>query len=465
MLLVGEDTGRHQGCYGGVPDVTPNINRLAAEGCRYLNAFSTAPVCAPSRHTMASGQSAWTTGAHHHRSVLIAPPKTFMEELHEAGYHVNWANKTDFNFNAVSLIEKPHREWFDDLAQGSLPADQPWFLYHNFFETHESVMWKENWEERVAPQLDASERTSPEAVEVPPYLPDTKVVRTDIARYFDALRLQDREVGRALNALEASGRADSTIVIYLADHGRGLIREKRWLYPAGIHLPLIIRWPGQLQPGSTSEELVSWVDIAPTLLSIAGAPVPDRYQGRVFLGDVSTPPRQFCFAGRDRMDEAYDLVRCVRDEQYHYTQNAFPSLPYCQRNRYMEKQATSGELRRLHAEGRTTPAQALWMAKEKPAEELYDILADPHCLHNLAADPDYTTILDERRAALKQLQDQLGDLGQLPEQKLIDQGLVVDRLAEHYRAEIEPLPEELARGLPAPQLEMPGRSGPPPTAH
>ena len=461
MLLVGEDTGRHQGCYGAKPDVTPHINRLAAEGCRYENAFSTAPVCAPSRHTIVTGQYAWSTGAHHMRSILLNPPRTFMEELHDAGYYVNWANKTDFNFHPVPLVEKEHQDWFDDLANGKLPVDKPWFLYHNFFETHESVMWEENWQTSIRPHLADAELTDPQTVEVPPYLPDTAVVRADLARYFDALRLQDRRLNRALTALEASGRADETIVIYMSDHGRGQIREKRWLYPAGIHLPLIIRWPGIIEPGSTSDELLSWVDMAPTLLSIAGVPIPDRYQGRVFLGNVSTPPRQFCFAGRDRMDEAYDHVRCVRDVHFHYIQNPFPEIPYCQRNRYMEKQATTGELRSLHASGRTTPAQALWMAEEKPAEELYDIRSDPHCLKNLAGDPAYMDILEERREALTMMQVQWGDYGLLPEQELIDRGLVEDRLVAQYRQLNQALPEELARGLPSPVLEMPDR-GPAP---
>ncbi len=454
MLLVAEDTGRNLGCYGDATAHTPAIDGLAAEGARYTTACSTAPVCAPSRSALVLGKYQWTVSSHHMRSTLLRPPRLFTEELREAGYYVNWSNKTDFNFEPPASFADECRDWFDDLAAGKLNG-RPWFLYHNFFNTHESQMWPEEWEKNVAPHLAPDERCDPASVTVPAYLPDTPKVRADIARHYDCLRLQDRQVARALDALERSGQRDNTIVIYLSDHGRGLVREKRWCYDAGVTLPLIIRRPGKIAPGTVADEPVSWIDIAPTLLSLCGVPVPDDYQGRVFLGENRNPgERAYCFSGRDRMDEAFDRVRTARDRRFRYIRNFFPQLPYAQRNHYMEKQQTTREVRELGAEGKLNPAQAAWLAETKPSEELYDCLADPANVRNLAADPAHAGTLAEMRTALDTFLEESGDTGTLHERELIARGLVADRL-EEYGARIEPLPAHLRVGPERTVLEMP----------
>lgn len=458
MLLVAEDTSRTLGCYGDATAHTPAIDGLAAEGARYTTACSTAPVCAPSRSALVLGQYQWTVGSHHMRSTFLRPPRLFTEELRDAGYHVSWSNKTDFNFEPPAAFADDRHDWFDDLAAGKL-NDRPWLLYHNFGVTHESQMWTDEWEKNVAPHLAPGERRDPAAVTVPAYLPDTPAVRADIARHHDCLRLQDRQIARALDALERSGQRDNTIVLYLSDHGRGLVREKRWCYDAGVNLPLIIRWPGKIAPGTVADEPVSWVDIAPTLLSLCGIPVPDTYQGRVFLGEDRAPAeRAYCFSGRDRMDEAFDRVRTARSRRFRYIRNFFPQLPYAQRNRYMEKQETTREVRGLGAAGKLTPEQAAWLAETKPPEELYDCLADPDNVRNLAADPAHAATLAEMRAALDAFLDESDDKGRLPERELIAQGLVADRLDE-YAARIEPLPADLRVGPERTVLEMPESTG------
>lgn len=454
LFLVGEDTGCHHGCYGNAIAKTPNIDRLAAEGCRYTNACSTAPVCAPSRSTLVTGQYAFSLGSHHMRSQLLNPPRLFTEELREAGYYVNWANKTDFNFNSPETLADERREWIEDLENGNLPQ-KPWFLFHNFECTHESSMWEEKWEANILPHLEEAEQTDLDQVQVPAYLPDTPTVRADIAHYFDALALQDKQVGRVLEALERSGQAKNTIVFYLSDHGRGLPREKRWCYDAGIHLPLIVRWPGKLEAGSIDDQLVSWVDLAPTVLNLAGVPIPENYQGRVFLGEgVKTPQRTYCFAGRDRMDEAWDRVRAARSKTYLYIRNFFPQLPYAQRNAYMEKQQTMQELRELDAQGNLNPAQAAWMDETKPEEELYDLRNDPDCVRNLAGHPQQEERLQTMRRNLDTFVQQSGDLGHYSERELINRGLVEDRLQE-YHERVEPLPKKYQKGPAKTVVEMP----------
>jgi N-sulfoglucosamine sulfohydrolase len=454
MLLVAEDTGRHHGCYGDPVGRTPAIDHLAAQGARYTQACSTAPVCAPARSSLVTGRYPWALGTHHMRSTLLRPPQLFTEALREAGYFVNWANKTDFNFEPPVSFADERSEWFDALASGSLNG-RPWFLYHNFGVTHESSIWPETWSTEVAPRLPA-EQQDPSRVPVPSYLPDTPEVRADLARYYDALAVQDQQVGRALAALEASGEAENTLVIYLSDHGRGLPREKRWCYGAGVHLPLIVRWPGKIAPGSVNEELVNWVDLAPTFLSVAGAPPDPAHHGRDFLGAnaAATPPRACCFAGRDRMDEAFDRVRAAYDGRFHYIRNDFPDLPYAQRVTYMERQATTMVLRQRGADGQLPPAAQAWLARRKPAEELYDAAEDPDMVNNLAADPGHATTLARLRSALEENLARFGDLGRRSERSLIDQGLVADRLPE-YAARLEPLPEHLQIGNRLTTLEMP----------
>lgn len=453
MILMAEDTGRHQGCYGDAAARTPHIDRLAAAGMRYTHAFSTAPVCAPSRSAMMMGKTAFSQGSHHMRSTLRNHPKVFTEALREAGYYVNWANKTDFNFEPRASFADDRHEWFDDLAQGNLP-DQPWLLYHNFEVTHESKMWPDSWEENVAPYLSDDERIDPASVRVPAYLPDEPEVRADLARYYESLIVQDKGVGRALDALEKSGQAGNTIVLYYSDHGRGLVREKRWMYEAGVHLPLIVRAPGMTEPGTTCDELISWLDLAPTILSLCDAEPIEGAQGRIFLGPDKQPAPEYVFSGRDRMDETFDRVRVAHSQRYHYIRNDYPALPYASRQLYMEKQLTTQVVRRQFADGSLPADAALWYAAQKPAEELYDSDNDPDNVRNLAGDPEYAEILQQHREALAAFLARTGDLAMRPEKDLIADGIVENRLPEYYER-VEPLAPEHRVGPETAPVEMP----------
>lgn len=452
LLLVGEDTGLHHSCYGGLPGLTPAIDQLSAEGLTYERAFSTAPVCAPSRFSLVTGKYAFSVGAHHMRSTLQAPPRTFTQDLREAGYFVNWANKTDFNFDPAADFADECADWIEPMEQGRLPQS-PWFLYHNMVITHESSMWAQSWEENVRPKLRDTELTRPEDVIVPEYLPDVPEVRQDIARYMDSLRVQDKEVARILTALENSGAASNTVVIYLSDHGRGLPREKRWCYDAGLHMPLVIRWPGHLPAGVRSNRLISWVDIAPTILSIAGIAPRSDFHGFSFLAPRENSIREYALSGRDRMDEAFDRVRTITDGRYRYIRNSYPQLPYAQRIDYMELQQTMQVLRNMNAQGRLNASQSLWLAPEKPAEEFYDSSTDPDNVRNLIDDEFLKPQIQKMRTALDAMLGEFGDLGLVSERELINRGLVHDRL-EEYRQLIKPLPEHQQIGIAS--LEAPG---------
>jgi len=433
VMIVGEDTGRHQGCYGDPVARTPNIDRLASEGARYTNAFAHSPVCAPSRSGLVAGRYPISFGSHHMRSKVKNPPRLFTHELRDAGYFVDWHTKTDFNFEPPADFADSTESWYDNFPR------EPFFAFVNLGMTHESAGWRdEEKHDELLREEGIAERTDPASVPVPPYLPDTEETRHDLAKYYDSLAVQDVQVGRVLESIDRHNLRDNTVVMYLTDHGRGLPREKRWPYDAGIHLPLIVRWPGELDPGEVRDELVAWVDLAPTVLALAGAPIPSDYPGRVFLGDDVGPARDYVYAHRDRMDECFDRVRVVRSKRYHYIRNYYPELPWAQRLRYMEQEATLQRMRAMRREGTLTGAPALFLQDSKPAEELYDIERDPETIHNLAGDSQYEPVLEEMRAALDDWLTQVGDLGEVSEETLVERGIVEDQI-EEYRSRVSTL--------------------------
>jgi len=427
LLLQGEDIGRHQGCYGDPAARTPNLDQLAREGVRYTQAFTHAPVCAPSRGGMVTGRYPYSLGNHHMRSSLAQPPRMFTQELRDAGYHVNWNTKLDFNFD-------PQEGWRDEASNWhEKPApDQPFFLYENFVAPHES---------RMFPEVPAFHGHIPESegiplpdlstMKVPSHLTDCPEVRLQLAKYYQAMSILDAQVGRRLQWLEDQGFRENTIVIFLSDHGRGLPREKRWCYDAGLHLPLIIRWPGHLEPGTVRDELIAWVDIAPTILTVAGVPVPGDYQGQCFLGDDRAPPRECVFAGRDRMDEVFDRVRVVRGTRWHYIRNFAPNLPWAQYQHYMEQQEVMGVMRGQARRGTLTGTAARFFEPKKPQEELYDAEQDPECLTNLANEPEHAGVLLQMRERLDRHLREVGDLGEISEEALIETGVLHDNLTEY----------------------------------
>ncbi|MEM8737916.1 MAG: sulfatase-like hydrolase/transferase [Planctomycetota bacterium] len=380
------------------------------------------------------------------RSTLRQPPRLFTHELRDAGKYVAWPTKTDFNFEPPDdFADTTEDQWKSDLP------DEPFFVYRNFDMTHESGVWdtpnwrNETYADRIA-ELPDRLRHDPADAPIPAYLPDTPETRQDIARYFDLLSIQDRQIGEILDRIDNSPAAERTVVIYLSDHGRGLPREKRWCYGAGIHLPLIVRWPGQIAPGTTCDDLITWVDIAPTILSLMGAAVPNSYDGQIFLGDNAASPRKFIYAGRDRMDEVFDRVRVARSKSYHYIRNDYPALPWAVRQSYAEQAPTLQAMRREYAAGRLEGAAAAFMARRKPAEELYDPIADPNMLHNLVGDSAHAEALTRHRLALENFLGSVEDLSGTPESQLIANGLVADRLSDEYSQRVGQLPEPLRIG-------------------
>ncbi len=439
LLLMAEDLSPRLGAYGDALAHTPNLDRLAAEGTRFTRAFTTAGVCAPSRAAIALGVHQERWGAGHMRAaaggyVAVPQPswKAFPELLRAAGYYTVNNGKTDYQMSTTlgGAFGGPFTIWDeerDDDWRGRAPG-QPFFAYLTFGETHESQVWPTwritSWVQlllapmRIAAHVRWVVETDPARVRVPPYYPDTPLVRADLAHHYNNIAAMDAAVGEVLAKLAEDGEAANTLVVFSSDHGDGLPRAKRWLYDSGIRVPLVVRWPGHVAAGGVNEELVSSLDYAATFLAVAGAARPAQFEGRVLVGPAREPPPACVVAARDRMDEQPDTVRAVRDEHFTYIRNFFPERPYVAPLAFQDQMPTMQELHRLHEEGRLNPAQSLWFRATRDPEELYDTRGDPDALRNLAGDPAQLATLARLREALAAWSRAGPDLGRLPEREL-----------------------------------------------
>ena len=437
LWLISEDTSPDLACYGHPLVKTPNLDKLASEGARFTNAYVTAPVCSASRSAFMTGMYQTSIGAHNHRShrkdgyTLPEPVSVITEYFRQAGYFTSncaglgykQPGKTDWNFS-------PRTKPFDGTDWSKRQPDQPFFAQMNFSLTHRAF------------RKDKRNPIDPDKVELPPYYPDHPIARRDWADYLESIQVLDGQIGVAMQWLVKEGLADNTIVMYFGDHGRPHVRGKQWLYEGGIHIPMIVRAPGLIEPGTVVDDLVSSIDFAPTFLSLAGIRPPKHLQGHPFLGP-RRKQRKYVFAARDRCDETVDRIRCVRSQRYKYIRNFMPERPYTQINRYKEDGYPVLRLmRRLHETGQLTPEQARFMAATRPPEELYDLQEDPHELNNLAGNPDCKKILKEHRKKLEEWIKATGDQGGIPEDPEIPRSyekkmkdIYDERIRKKYKAE------------------------------
>jgi len=432
-----EDTSATRlSCYGDDIARTPNIDAFAEESRLYENAFSTSPVCSPSRSATITGMYQSAIGCHNHRAWLereydtgtalpyqATPPyyvRAFTEYLRREGYYCTKSGKNDFNFATPhSEDNAPFTVWNEcdpEAGWWSRPDDdQPFFASFQNSTTHESGMWDPDRENPHCRAVSEPE-FDPDAVEVPPYLPDCEATRTAIARQYDQLETIDEWVGGLLERLEADDLRENTIVVIWSDHGQGLPRCKSWLYDGGVHVPLIVRWPGELDAEHRTE-LVSNVDLARTMLEVTDATTPRHLQGNQVFGAGRDDPREYVFATRDRQDVGYLTQRMVRDSQYKYIRNWTPGpAPWFP---YRDNHPVSKVLKRREREG-TLDDSLAWIEEPLPAEELYELDADPHETENLIDDPAYSDPRERLREALEDWQDRTTDLGMRTETELVE---------------------------------------------
>ena len=448
-----EDISPHLGCYGDPFAKTPSLDRLAEEGVRYSHAFTAAGVCAPNRSTVITGMYQTTIGTHHMRSSAILPDsvKPFPLYLREAGYYCTNNSKKDYQF------KDPKETWDESSGKAhwkNRKEGQPFFAVFNFTGCHESGIASESKYESVTQDLSPEERQDPEKLKetLPPYYPATPVVLEDWKRNYELITAMDHWAAGLIEELKEAGLYEDTVIMFWSDHGVGLPRAKRWLYDSGTHVPLIVRVPEkyrtgkQATPGTVSNELISSLDLGPTVLQFAGVDIPDVIQGRAFLGENLSDPRDYVYGARDRMDERYDIIRAVRDQRYRYIRNYTPLKPYYQYMNTPEKGATMKELRKEHAAGRLPEEAELFMADRKPVEELYDLEADPYEVNNLAGDPAHAERLETMREVHAQWVRDTRDIGLIPEPEIENRETEAgSRFAILADTKDQTLPERLGR--------------------
>ena len=430
VWISNEDMSPHLGVYGDGLARTPTLDRFAAQAIRFTHAFTTAPVCAPSRAAIITGMYQSAIGAQHMRTTedrvpelpgpyLAVPPfyvKAFPEYLRAAGYFTSNRAKTDYQFGVPFTI-------WDDLGarahwRNRPDPSQPFFAVFNLEVTHESQIFPSSPARKGKKLI-----TDPAEVKVPPYYPDTPLVRQELARMYDNIADMDGQVAELLRQLDEDGLADNTIVFYWSDHGDGVPRAKRSLYDSGLRVPLMIRIPPRLgklaAPGTVRDDLVSFVDLAPTVLALAGIDVPAHMQGRVLAGPAAGPPPAYVFGARDRMDAEYDMMRSARDSRFLYIRNFSPELPYAGHIIYRNQSAIMQEWFKLQAESALQGPPALWMRNSRPAEELFDVQRDPHQIENIAGDPAHRDTLEKMRGAVTDWMRRIGDQGLINEAEMI----------------------------------------------
>lgn len=425
LWITCEDLSSWIGCFGDAQAVTPNIDRLARDGVRYREAFATAPVCSPARSCLILGMYASSTGSQNLRSHYGLPAQFpgFPSYLRNLGYYTTNNVKTDYN---TSEEKRTIGESWDESGPKAhwrrRRAGQPFFAVFNLMQTHQSkggFFDPAEYDRPLAPG-----QHDPARMKVPPYYPDTPIVRQTLAHYYDRVTEMDRSVGQVLGELAADGLAEDTIVFFYPDHGTGLPRGKRTVYDSGLKVPLVVRVPTKFRQwapaaaGATCDRLVSFVDFAPTVLSLVGLAAPANMQGQAFLGAHAQAPRQSIYGARDRVDEAIDMARAVRDRKYLYIRNYYPQLSWNAPERFSDQAPMRREITRLAAEGRLDAAQMTYAGPGKPAEALFDTEADPHQLHNLAGRAGQREVLERMRAALRSWLLEIRDTGFMPEEDL-----------------------------------------------
>lgn len=421
LLIVAEDHGPHMGCYGDTFATTPNVDKLAEKGMCYNYAWSNAPVCAPARTTLWTGIMAPSTGAENMRSMVSFPEgKTmFPEFLREAGYYCAGNGKEDYN------LPKPNKMWDESSIKAhwkKRPSEKPFFAYFNNTESHEGKIHE------ITRNLKTGRIHSPHdpaKVRIPAYQPDVQEVRDEWAAYYNSVTKVDSMAGIHLAELARAGLQENTIVFYFADHGAGLARNKRWPNNAGLQVPVVVyfpeKWkhlaPKEYKTGGRSDRLISFVDFAPTILSIAGIKAPEWMQGHAFAGEFQADEQAYVYGFRGRMDERTDLVRSVSNGRYVYLRNYMPHFSQGQR---IESQirfpfSSTAAWKKLYDEGKLNEAQRLFWNAPKAPEELYDLKNDPDEVKNLADSPKHKAILKELREAQQNYARFIRDVGFIPE--------------------------------------------------
>ena len=426
LWITCEDLSPILGCYGDKIANTPNIDLFAQNAVRFTNAYASAPICTPARSSLITGVYASSMGTHHLRGVVPKSDKIkcFTEFLRERGYYCTNNVKEDYNFITP---EEAWDESSDSAHWRNRKPEQPFFSVFNFMVTHQSqTRYGIEKLNEINSTLDEKDRINPDDVEIPPYYPDTPIVRNNIASLYTQVHIMDKKFQEIINQLEEDGLRENTIIFFYSDHGTGLPRGKGYLHDTGIKVPLIIEFPEKYKhyspakAGAFSDELVNFIDFPPTVLSLIGIDPPKHMQGNPFLGQYKKDSNDYVVSIRDRRDEVLMFSRSIRTDKYHYIRNFLPHRPRMQRNFYSEITPIRQELRRLDNLGLLQSNEDWLMEDSVPVDELYDTETDPHELNNLAQEAEHLEIMELLKRNLFSWMVETKDLGLVPEYEMIE---------------------------------------------
>ena len=413
--------------YGDSTISLPTLETLADDGVVFDNAFAPVPVCAPARSALITGMYPTTLGTHNMRTFKswaeenepsieipsyspIVPDgvRMFTEYLRKEGYYCINGPKEDYNF---AKTEGAWDESSADRHWRKRKKDQPFFAVFNFSVCHESQIWSRGKDSLFV---------NPALVPVPPYFPDTEIVRHDLAVNYSNLKRLDDQLAEVISQLKDDGLYENSIIFFYGDHGGPFPRYKRALYDTGIKVPLVIKFQNNDKAGNRDDRLINFIDFAPTMLSWVGIEPPKVMQGIAQFGayEVKKKP-EYTFHSSDRFDELYDRLRAVRSKRYKYIKSFNTEVSHAMPVAYREQMPMMQELRKLYKAHKLNEEQALWLSPTKPGEELYDLKSDPHELRNLAQKPEFRDTLIMMRKVMKNWINNTNDLGQYPEKELI----------------------------------------------
>jgi arylsulfatase A-like enzyme len=426
VWLISEDNSIHYlRMFDAHGAPTPHIAELAQHGLQFNQAFSNSPVCSVARTTLMTGCYGPRIGTQYHRRAISVPMpnglKMFPAYLREAGYYTSNNQKKDYNADESPGTWDASSGMADWRARAS---GQPFFHMQSFATTHESSL---HFAEEVF--KSQATQTDPSAVFVAPYHPDTELFRYTVAKYHDNIRKMDQQIGEVVGQLTADGLLEDTFIFYFGDHGGVLPRGKGYAYESGLHVPLVVRIPENfkhLAPatyGSQIDGFVQFVDFGPTVLNLAGVPVPSPVDGLPLLGTGVTAAglalRDTAFGYADRFDEKYDLVRTLRKGRYEYVRSYQPFNFDGLRNNYRYIMLAYREWLQMFQADQLNEVQSQFF-RPRPVELLFDIEADPHEVNNLADDPEHQWTLRSLRQELQRRVKHLPDLSFYPESYLAE---------------------------------------------
>lgn len=428
IWLVAEDqSSEFFPMYGDLTTKLPYLSSLAKDGVVYTNAYSPVPVCAPARSAIISGLYPTSLGTHNMRTyngynkenqpamgipsyspAVQAGVKMFPRYLRAKGYYTTNNQKEDYNFKKTEGV------WDESSSKAhwkNRKTNQPFFAVFNFGITHESQIWKQGNQPLLV---------DPEILPVPPIFPDTPEVRKDLAVNYGNLIRLDHQIGEVIEQLKAEGLYENSIIFFYGDHGGPFPRYKRALYETGIKVPLIVKFAEKNKAGSINDDFISFIDFAPSILSLANIKPSNIMQGKAQFGSYKADKKsEFIFASSDRFDEQVDRLRSVRFGTFKYIRNFNPEISNALPVSYREQMPMMKHLNKLWDANELEDNVSLWFKTPKPKEELYSLENDPYELKNLTSKSELQDTLVFLRKHLDRWIIETEDLGEFPEIELI----------------------------------------------